>query len=81
MSKQAHNRTMVGKLAVIALGMFAFGYGLVPLYKAICEVTGINILALNELTVPGNQNRVPKNTQVDTSRKITVEFDTNTRGL
>jgi len=81
MSKQAHNRTMVGKLAVIALGMFAFGYGLVPLYKAICEVTGINILALNELTVPGNQNRVPKNTKVDTSRTITVEFDTNTRGL
>jgi cytochrome c oxidase assembly protein subunit 11 len=79
--QRSNNRTMVGKLAVIAVGMFAFGYGLVPLYKAICEVTGINILALTELTVPGNQSRTAKNTQVDTSRTITVEFDTNTRGL
>ena len=28
--------------------MFGFGYGLVPLYKAICEMTGINVLALGE---------------------------------
>ena len=66
MRQRSNNRTMVGKLAVIALGMFAFGYGLVPLYKAICDVTGINILALTELTVPGNQSRTAKNTQVDT---------------
>lgn len=79
--KGRQNRTMVGKLAVIALGMFAFGYGLVPLYKAICEVTGINILALTERDVPGATKALPKNTQVDTSRTITVVFDTNTRGL
>jgi cytochrome c oxidase assembly protein subunit 11 len=59
--------------------MFAFGYALVPLYKAICEATGINILALSEREVPGAK---PKqlNTQVDTSRTITVEFDVNVRG-
>ena len=28
--------------------MFGFGYALVPLYEKICEVTGINILALGE---------------------------------
>jgi cytochrome c oxidase assembly protein subunit 11 len=71
---------MVGKLGVIALGMFAFGYALVPLYKAICEVTGINILALSEREVPGAKVSMPANTQVDTSRLITVEFDVNTRG-
>ena len=71
---------MVGKLGVIALGMFAFGYALVPLYKAICEVTGINILALSEREVPGAKLKLPANTQVDTSRLITVEFDVNTRG-
>jgi cytochrome c oxidase assembly protein subunit 11 len=71
---------MVGKLGVIALGMFAFGYALVPLYKAICEVTGINILALSEREVPGAKVKLPANTQVDTSRLITVEFDVNTRG-
>ena len=47
MRLQRENLRMVGKLGVIALGMFAFGYALVPLYKAICEMTGINVLALS----------------------------------
>lgn len=80
MRLQRENVRMVGKLGVIALGMFAFGYALVPLYKAICEVTGINILALSERDVPGAKVKLPANTQVDTSRLITVEFDVNTRG-
>jgi len=80
MRLQRENLRMVGKLGVIALGMFAFGYALVPLYKAICEVTGINILALSEREVPGAKVKLPANTQVDTSRLITVEFDVNTRG-
>ena len=80
------NARMVGKLAIVAAGMFAFGYALVPLYRAICEVTGINILSLSELQVPGGAKggtdvRVPANTQVDTTRTITVEFDANARGL
>ena len=70
----------MGKLGVITLGMFAFGYALVPIYRAICEVTGINILALSEQTIPGTKYNLPANTQVDTSRLITVEFDVNTRG-
>lgn len=80
MRLQRENVRMLGKLGVIALGMFAFGYALVPLYKAICEVTGINILALSERDVPGAKVKLPANTQVDTSRLITVEFDVNTRG-
>ncbi len=73
------NWKMVGKLGVITLGMFAFGYALVPIYRAICEMTGINILALGEQR---NNLAVGKveNTQVDTSRTITVEFDVNVRG-
>jgi cytochrome c oxidase assembly protein subunit 11 len=52
---------------------------LVPIYRAICEVTGINILALGEQR---NNLAVGKaeNTQVDVSRTITVEFDVNVRG-
>ncbi len=73
------NLRMVGKLCVVAAGMFAFGYGLVPLYEKICEVTGINILALGERQVPGG-SKAPANTQVDTTRTITVEFDANARG-
>ncbi len=79
MGLKRENLKMVGKLGVITLGMFAFGYALVPLYKAICEATGINVLALTERTVPGAQPKV-LNTQVDRSRTITVEFDVNARG-
>jgi cytochrome c oxidase assembly protein subunit 11 len=80
MALRRENIRMVGKLGVITLGMFAFGYALVPIYRAICEVTGINVLALSEQTVPGAKAQLPANTQVDTSRLITVEFDVNTRG-
>jgi cytochrome c oxidase assembly protein subunit 11 len=76
---RSENRKMVGKLAVVAAGMFAFGYGLVPLYKHICEITGINVLAVGETQVPGASRAAP-NTQIDTSRTITVEFDANARG-
>ncbi len=73
------NRRMLGKLAVITVAMFAFGYALVPLYKAICEMTGINILALGEQVLSG-QKAGPANSQIDRSRTITVEFDANSRG-
>ena len=77
---QRENLSMVIKLGVIVLGMFAFGYALVPLYKAICEMTGINILALGDRNIPGATVTLPANTQVDLSRSITVEFDANSRG-
>ena len=65
---------------MITAGMFAFGYALVPLYKAICEMTGINVLALGDRNIPGAKATLPANTQVDKSRTITVEFDANARG-
>lgn len=80
MSLYRDNARMLGKLLVIALGMFAFGYALVPIYRHICEITGINILSLAERQVPGNEVKLPANTQVDRSRAITVEFDANARG-
>lgn len=85
MNLRTENFRMVGKLVVVTAGMFAFGYALVPLYKAICEMTGINILSLSERQVPGGGTagrdvKVPSNTQVDWSRTITVEFDANARG-
>ncbi len=82
MTLRADNLRMLGKLAVIATGMFAFGYALIPIYKHICEVTGINILSLAEQRLPGaaGSGADALNTQVDTSRTITVEFDANVRG-
>ena len=78
------NRRMLGKLLVVVVAMFGFGYALVPMYRAICEALGINVLTLsdqrsaNESWLPG-KTRAP-NTQVDLSRTITVEFDANVRG-
>ena len=80
MSIKQENGNMVRKLAIIAVAMFAFGYALVPLYKAICEMTGINILSLGERNIPGAKSNMPANTQIDTSRLITIEFDANARG-
>jgi cytochrome c oxidase assembly protein subunit 11 len=80
MNLQRENFIMVRKLAVVTVLMFAFGYALVPLYKAICEMTGINVLALGEQALKGVDPVLPANTQVDASRTITVEFDANSRG-
>ncbi|MCZ8236540.1 MAG: cytochrome c oxidase assembly protein [Inhella sp.] len=68
------NLHLVGKLVLVCAMMFGFGYALVPLYRAICEALGINVLSETE-----RRDQV-KNTQVDTTRLITVEFDANARG-
>ena len=69
------NTRMLGKLVVISVMMFGFGYALVPLYKKICELTGINVLSAKD----GLTESVG-NTQVDRTRLVTVEFDANAHG-
>lgn len=63
------NTKTLAKFVVVTLGMFGFGFALVPFYYKICEVTGINA---------GAEQALAKNTQVDTSRWVTLEFDANT---
>ena len=70
------NAAMLGKLVVVTALMFGFGYSLVPLYKKICEITGVNDLT----QVDAGAAAFAKSTQVDESRLITVEFDSNARG-
>lgn len=57
------------KLAAVAVGMFAFGYALVPFYDVICRVTGLN----------GKTARAEANVKeaIDETRWITVEFTGN----
>jgi cytochrome c oxidase assembly protein subunit 11 len=79
----ADNRRMLGKLVLVAVVMFGFGYALVPMYKAICDALGINVLSLSEqklATGSWTGKSSQTNTQVDRSRSITVEFDANARG-
>jgi cytochrome c oxidase assembly protein subunit 11 len=65
------NHRMMGKLLVIAVGMLGFGFALVPMYRQICEAIGIS------------QTRVvaSANTQVDTSRTLSVELLATSAGL
>ena len=64
----ASNRLMLRKLLVITVVMFGFAFALVPFYKKICEVTGVNDIKTEMLG---------KNTQIDSTRWITVEFLAN----
>jgi cytochrome c oxidase assembly protein subunit 11 len=70
--QRAANRTMLKKLGVVVVGMFAFGYALVPFYDKICEAAGLrNIAVADEVS----------NTQVDVRRDVRIEFDSNVRNL
>ena len=69
------NRSILRKLVIVSILMFGFGWALVPLYRKICEVTGINVVTLRDADAS-----TARNTQVDLSRTVTVEFDANARG-
>jgi cytochrome c oxidase assembly protein subunit 11 len=82
-ARRLDNRRTFVKLLVVAVLMFGFGYAMVPMYRSICNALGINVLSLAERTDAGlsNSRNVDRNTQVDASRSITIEFDANARGL
>ncbi len=67
------NRRMRTRLSIVAVAMFGFGFALVPFYDKICVALGINSLVerTDELA----------NTQVDLTRKLTIEFDANSHGM
>ena len=65
------NSATLRKLLVITCAMFGFGFAMVPFYKKICEVAGINNIA--------KADAPSANTQVDTARWLTVELDANLR--
>jgi cytochrome c oxidase assembly protein subunit 11 len=69
-----HRRT-VGKLLLVAAGMFAFGFALVPIYRVICEVTGLNGYVSNR--VASADAPTP---EVDRDRLVTVEFVATVNG-
>lgn len=66
-SKKARNTPLI--LGGIGIGMFAFGFALVPLYNLICSVAGINGIAT------ASTQAFVSASEVDYSRKVTVEFD------
>jgi cytochrome c oxidase assembly protein subunit 11 len=61
------NRNLTFKLLAIALGSFAFGFALVPLYNVLCSVTGVGDNSQLSRRVKAIENPDP-------SRTITIEF-------
>ena len=66
----ANQQTLV-KLLAVAVMMFGFGYAMVPFYRALCDALELNSVI--------KADRPVTNTQVDTGRSLTIEFDTNLR--
>lgn len=60
--------SLAGRLLLLAIGMFGFGFLLVPLYDAFCEITGLG----------GRTNETPAmvDEKPDASRNIDLEFVT-----
>ena len=69
----AENRRLLARLLMVAVGMFGFGFALVPLYEKICEIAGIR-----DVVQP---DTLPVNTQVDATRLVGLEFDSNLKDL
>lgn len=72
MNASAENSRLGRRLALVAVAMFGFGFALVPFYNQICAALGVNSLVKPDEVV---------NTQVDTTRSITIELDSNTHDL
>jgi cytochrome c oxidase assembly protein subunit 11 len=66
---QTKNNKLVLKLAVIVIGMFGFGFALVPLYDVLCDALGIN-------GKPSDTAAAYVAVEIDESRLITVDFIT-----
>jgi cytochrome c oxidase assembly protein subunit 11 len=67
-----NNQALLCRLLLVVVVMFCFGFALVPFYKKICEAVGLNSIERADDVA---------NTQIDTARTVTIEFDANLRGL
>lgn len=69
--RKAATRRLVGRLLLVVVGMFGFGFALVPLYDLFCDLAGLN----------GKTGRVEREAalsiEVDRERWVTVRFVAN----
>ncbi len=69
LNKEPKNSTnrLVTKLLVTVVGMFGFGFAMVPLYDVICDITGLN-------GKTGDRVEIVNSAVSDDTREITVQF-------
>lgn len=71
---RSHTR-LVGILTIVVLGMFAFGFALVPIYNSLCNVLNINGKTNREAIAYNADSEVQ-------TREVTVQFvATNNSGM
>ena len=63
--KKSHQRLVLG-LGLMLAGMFVFGYAMVPLYRVVCRLTGLNGTGIEEASA--------YKADVDPNRTVTVQF-------
>jgi cytochrome c oxidase assembly protein subunit 11 len=65
--KKQKNAKLVKVLVLVVIGMFGFGYALVPLYDVLCDLTGLN----------GKSDKLASQEsayQADPNRELIIEF-------
>lgn len=72
--QQTSNRKVVLWLCAAVIGMFGFGFALVPLYDIMCDALGINGKPNSESVIQ------PMGMRADESRTIRVEFMAHIKG-
>jgi cytochrome c oxidase assembly protein subunit 11 len=72
-SLEKQNRLLSRKLALVAAGMFGFGFALVPFYNQICAALGVNSIE--------SRDQAPVSSQIDFSRSVVIELDSNAHNL
>ncbi len=66
-NNKPENKRVIGRLLILVVAMFGFGFALVPLYDVFCDVTGLN-------GKTGGKVVLSSEMKVDTSREIKIEF-------
>jgi cytochrome c oxidase assembly protein subunit 11 len=66
MSQKSNSKALVGKLLLMTLAMFGFGYLLVPIYDVFCEITGLGGRTGGQVTAA--------QLEPDLDRLVTIEF-------
>lgn len=74
MSTESTNRNTALRLTAIAVGMFGFGFALVPLYDVFCDVMGISRDGIGKQSGYAAQ-------AVDVDRTVNIQFVANNDGM
>ena len=68
-------RNIALRLGAVAVGMFGFGFALVPLYDVMCKVLGVSRETINT-----QAQITPGSSAADVTRTVTIQFLANNDG-